>query len=300
MPHTGAMKILCVHAHFDDYEFVASGLFELWKRKLGPELRARVMVCTDGKAGHQFRTREELHRIRMEEQEASARIGGYELEVLRLPNGEVPREACLQVSIPLLASLWKAIRDFEPDYLFCPPIPADPLAGIHVDHIAVAEAVRQVAYMINVPHAFTPEYPADETKSELCKVPVILNTYDGYMAGANAFDLGIDVEDAFPQILKMTFCHQSQLMEWLPWVGRHQMQAPRSIEDWAETLRARLQRENRELGIVSDRVFEVFTVTAWGELPTVEQLAEDFPGLVEKHSNLDLLRQRLKRWSGHR
>lgn len=294
------MKILCVHAHFDDYEFVASGLFEQWKRKLGPELRARVIVCTDGKAGHQFRTREELHLIRLKEQEESARIGGYELEVLRLPNGEVPREACLQVSIPLLASLWKAIRDFEPDYLFCPPIPADPLAGIHVDHIAVAEAVRQVAYMINVPHAFTPEYPADETRSELCKVPVILNTYDGYMAGANAYDLGIDVEEAFPQILKMTFCHQSQLMEWLPWVGRHQMQAPRSIEEWAATLRARLQRENRELGIVSDRVFEVFTVTAWGELPTVEQLVNDFPGLVEKHSNLDLLRQRLKRWSGHR
>ena len=27
--------------------------------------------------------------------------------------------------------------------------------------VAVAEAVRKVAYMINVPHAFTPEYPAD-------------------------------------------------------------------------------------------------------------------------------------------
>lgn len=300
MAHTGPMKILCVHAHFDDYEFVASGLFELWKRKLGNELRARVIVCTDGKAGHQFRTREELHQIRMKEQEESARIGGYELEVLRLPNGEVPREACLQVSIPLLASLWRAIRDFEPDYLFCPPIPADPLAGIHVDHIAVAEAIRKVAYMINVPHAFTPEYPADETKSELCKVPVILNVYDGYMAGANAYDLAVDVEDAFPQILRMTFCHQSQLMEWLPWVGRHQMEAPRDIQDWAQTLRARLQRENRELGIVSDRVFEVFTVTAWGELPTVEQLTRDFPGLVEKRSNLDLLRERLKRWTGHR
>lgn len=300
MAHTGPMKILCVHAHFDDYEFVASGLFELWKRKLGNELRARVIVCTDGKAGHQFRTREALHQIRMKEQEESARIGGYELEVLRLPNGEVPREACLQVSIPLLASLWKAIREFEPDYLFCPPIPADPLAGIHVDHIAVAEAIRKVAYMINVPHAFTPEYPADETKSELCKVPVILNVYDGYMAGANAYDLAVDVEDAFPQILRMTFCHQSQLMEWLPWVGRHQMEAPRDIQDWAQTLRARLQRENRELGIVSDRVFEVFTVTAWGELPTVEQLTRDFPGLVEKRSNLDLLRERLKRWTGHR
>ncbi|MHC1768867.1 MAG: PIG-L deacetylase family protein [Verrucomicrobiia bacterium] len=294
------MKILCVHAHFDDYEFVASGLFELWKRKLGNELRARVIVCTDGKAGHQFRTREELHPIRMKEQEESARIGGYELEVLRLPNGEVPREACLQLSIPLLASLWKAIRDFEPDYLLCPPIPADPLAGIHVDHIAVAEAVRKVAYMINVPHAFTPEYPADETRSGLCKVPVILNVYDGYMAGANAYDLAVDVEDAFPQISKITFCHQSQLLEWLPWVGRHQMEAPRDIDDWAQTLRARLQRENRELGIVSDRVFEVFTVTAWGELPTVEQLTRDLPGLVEKRSNLDLLRERLKRWTGHR
>jgi LmbE family N-acetylglucosaminyl deacetylase len=77
------------------------------------------------------------------------------------------------VSTELLAALWKAIRDFEPDYLFCPPFPSDALAGIHVDHVAVAEAVRKVAYMINVPHAFTPEYPADESKSEPCKVPVI-------------------------------------------------------------------------------------------------------------------------------
>ena len=30
------MKILCVHAHFDDFEFAAAGTFELWRRKLGP------------------------------------------------------------------------------------------------------------------------------------------------------------------------------------------------------------------------------------------------------------------------
>src|SRR5262249_13957704 len=150
----GDMKILCVHAHFDDYEFVASGTFELWKRKLGRDLRARVIVCTDGKAGHQFRSRDETGRVRLQEQEASARLGVYELEVLRLPSGEIPREACLQLNTPLLAALWKAIRDFEPDYLFCPPVPADPLAGIHIDHVTVAEAVRKVAYMINVPHAF--------------------------------------------------------------------------------------------------------------------------------------------------
>lgn len=290
------MRILSVHAHFDDFEFIAGGTFELWRRQLGDKLRARVLVCTDGKAGHHFRTREELHKIRIAEQEASARIGQYELEILRLPDGQVPREACLQVSVPLLAALWKSIREFEPDYLFCPPLPKEGLAGVHVDHVAVADAVRKVAYMINVPHAFTPEYPADETKSELCKVPVIVNVYDAYMTGANAYDLAVDVEEAFETISQMTYCHQSQLMEWLPWVGRHQMSAPRNLEEWSESLRARFRRQNRDLGIASDRVFEVFTITAWGEVPSFEQVIQDFPGIDKTVSNLESLRKRLNHW----
>src|SRR5688572_9512188 len=194
------MKILHIHAHFDDYEFVAAGTFEMWKRKLGASLRARVLVCTDGKAGHQFRTRHQTGEIRLKEQQESARVGGYELEVLKLPNGQVPREACLQPSVEFHAALWKAIRDFEPDYLFCPPVAPDPLAGIHNDHVVVADAVRRVAYMINVPHAFTPEYPADESRPESKKVPVILNVYDSYMFGSSGFDLAVDVEEAFDKV----------------------------------------------------------------------------------------------------
>src|SRR5438874_2323705 len=252
------MKALCVHAHYDDFEFVAAGTFELWRRKLGGAFRGRVLVCTDGKAGHQCRTREETGQMRLREQEASARLGGYEFELLRLPNGEPPREACLQVTPEFLAALWKAIRDFEPDYLFCPPIPTNPLAGIHNDHLTVAEAVRRVAYMINVPHAFTPEYPADETSSHPCKVPVILNVYDAYMFGANAYDLAIDVEEVFDKISEMTFCHQSQIAEWLPWVGRHKMSRPQSSSDWRVTLRQRFERKNLELEIKSARALEVF------------------------------------------
>ncbi|MBU6400026.1 MAG: PIG-L family deacetylase [Verrucomicrobia bacterium] len=292
------MKILCLHAHFDDFEFVAAGTFELWRRKLGRDLRARVIVCTDGRGGHHFRTREETGRMRLLEQEASARIGGYEFEALRLPDGSMPREACLQITPPLLAALWKAIRDFEPDYLFCPPVPSGPLAGIHVDHVAVAQAVRQVAYMINVPHAFTPEYPADETRSTPCKVPVILNVYDGYMFGANSYDLAVDVEAAFASICEMSWCHQSQITEWLPWVGRHNLQPPRSPADWAKTLRQRFDRKNRELGIRSTRAFEVFSVTAWGEIPRWEQLAADLPAMAPEHSNRDQLERRLTAWRG--
>jgi LmbE family N-acetylglucosaminyl deacetylase len=290
------LKALCLHAHFDDYEFVAGGTFELWRRKLGKDFRGRVIVCTDGKAGHHFRTREETMKIRMQEQQKSAAAGRYEFDVLRLPDGQVPREACLQITTEFLAAMWKAIRDFEPDYIFCPPLPIDPLAGIHNDHVTVADAVRRVAYMINVPHAFTPEYPADETKSRPCKVPVILNVYDAYMFGANAFDLAVDVEAAFETIGDITWCHQSQISEWIPWVGRHSMDVPKSRADWSRILRSRFHHQNRDLGLQTDHAVEVFRVTAWGEIPKFEQLERDFPNLIA-HPNMQSLQQRLKLWS---
>ena len=290
------MKILHVHAHFDDFEFVASGLFEVWRRKLGNELKARVMVCTDGKAGHHFRTREETGRVRLAEQLESARIGKFEFEQLLLPDGKPPREACLQITPALMAGLWKSVRAFQPDYLFCPPVPNDPLAGIHVDHVAVAETVRRTAYMFNVPHAFTPEYPADETKSEPHKTPVILNVHDAYMAGENAFDLAIDVEDAFDVMAEEAFAHQSQVTEWIPWVGRHDMVPPKTVEEMKTVLRRRCLKRNREMGIQSNRVFEFFTVTAWGEVPTLENILRDIPNIVPELSQLQNLEIRLKRW----
>jgi len=292
------LKALFVHAHYDDYEFTAGGTFALWQRRLGPRFRGRVLVCTDGEAGHHFRTRAETGRVRLAEQEESARLGGYEFELLRLPGGRAPREACLQVTPELLAALWKAIRDYEPDYLFCPPLAADPLAGLHNDHQTVAEAVRRVAYMINVPHAFTPEYPADETRSAPCRVPVIVNVYDGYQFGANTWDLAVDVEAVFPLLCGMTWCHRSQVTEWLPWVGRHHMAAPQSEEDWARTLRARFDRKNRELGLPGPSAMEVFTVTAWGEVPTRARLEADWAGLLAPCSQLERLGRRLAVWRG--
>ena len=290
------MKALFVHAHYDDYEFVAAGTFELWRRKLGANFQARVLVCTDGQAGHHFRTREETRRVRFQEQEASARLGGYEFQLLTLPGGEVPREACLQVTPPLLAALWKTIREFQPDYLFCPPLPADPLAGIHHDHVTIADAVRRVAYMINVPHAFTPEYPADETASTPCAVPVIINVYDAYMFGANSYDFAVDVEETFPLLCEMTYCHQSQIREWLPWVGRHNMQPPANLAEWSGTLRRRFSRKSVELALPPDRAMEVFQVTAWGEVPDFAQLLRDLPRLVRPHPNLERLQARLAAW----
>ena len=150
--------------------------------------------------------------------------------------------------------------------------------------------------MINVPHAFTPEFPADETRSRPCKVPVILTVYDGYMHGANAFDLAVDVEEAFDKICELTWCHQSQIAEWLPWVGRHKMDMPLSLNEWKGMLRRRFTRRAAELGIRRRSATEVFTVTAWGEVPEWRQLLDALPGVLPGASNLNRLRKRLRTW----
>ncbi|MBX3732508.1 MAG: PIG-L family deacetylase [Verrucomicrobiae bacterium] len=291
------MRVLHVHAHFDDFEFVAAGTFELWRRQLGGAFEGRVVVCTDGRSGHHRRTREETARIRLAEQEASARIGGYSFELLRKPDGRPFEEACRTLTTDLLAALWNVIREFEPDYLLCPPVPSDPLAGIHPDHVTVAEAVRRVAYMINVPHAFLEEYPvADESTSRPVRTPVILNTYDGYMAGANGADLVVDVEEAFDVIAAESWCHQSQINEWLPWVARHQIEPTADLEAWKQKLRARFQRQARELGLPPGRACEVFTLTAWGIVPEPGRLDRDFPNVITDPARAARLAGRLQRW----
>ncbi len=288
------MKVLFIHAHFDDFEFTGGGIFELWRQKLGSTFKGRVIVCTDGRAGHQFRTREETARVRLQEQKESARVGKYDFQQLVLPNGQLPREACLLVDVPLLAALWKAIRDFQPDYIICPPVVTDPLAGIHVDHIAVAEAVRKVAYMINVPHVFSPEYPTDETKSNLCKVPVILNVTDLYQKESNCYDLAIDVEDAFEVICATSWCHQSQIMEWLPWVSSPiSIPAPKDFADWKARWRKQALASNAQAGLKSPRVHELFSVTRWGSVPTIADLQRDLPNLSPTFSRLPQLHERL-------
>jgi hypothetical protein len=63
-------------------------------------------------------------------------------------------------------------------------------------------------------------------------------------------------------------------------------------------LRERLERRNRELAVPPERLVEVFTVTAWGEVPALETLLQDFPSVLPEYSNVGRLRDRLSRWQG--
>ncbi|PCJ58172.1 MAG: hypothetical protein COA79_14225 [Planctomycetota bacterium] len=275
------MKIMSIHAHFDDFEFTGGGLFTLWKNKLGDELETKVVVCTNGEAGHHFMTKKETGVARRQEQLESAKIGGYDVEFLKYPNGEYPREGCLFVNAPLLASLWKSIRDFKPDYIFCPPMPSSTTAGIHIDHVAVADAVRKVAYMINVPHCYLEEYPVeDETQTEYIEVPVIINYTDGYMHEDNLIDFAVDTSSVIDVVAAMSYCHKSQIMEWLPWVGRnHISRVPENLEDWTDVLKERRASLSKGFGLKKEGQYECFTLTAWGAVPNGKKVLNEIPGI---------------------
>ncbi len=289
------MKLLFIHAHFDDFEFTAAGTFELWRQR-DPGVQRRLLVCTDGAAGHHALDRDATARRRFEEQTAAARLAGVEFRLLRDREARPFREARLHVSPDLLPALWREIRAFEPDYLFCPPLPDDPLLGVHVDHLDVAQAIRSVAYMINVPHAFTPEFGGEEGSAVPVRTPVVLHTYDGYMAGGHGHDLAVDIDKVADLAADLAWCHASQLQEWLPWVNRHNLEAPPSREAWRPQFREILRRRQRALRITAPGLFEVFRVSAWGEVPTLEHLQRDFPRLSAEASHLERLGARLAAW----
>jgi hypothetical protein len=94
----------------------------------------------------------------------------------------------------------------------------------------------------------------------------------------------------------MTWCHQSQFCEWLPWVDRHNLRAPTSKADWEQQLRAAHERRNCEMGLTNTASAEFFRVTAWGTVPTADRLVADFPGVIDPVSARERLRERLKRW----
>ncbi|WDE95783.1 PIG-L family deacetylase [Lentisphaera profundi] len=290
------MKILSIHAHFDDFEFVGLGTFELFRQKHGDCCEMKAIICTDGKAGHHLRSREETGAIRLKEQAQSAKLGDFEFELLTLPDGTSPREGALQTDSNLLAALWKTIREFEPDYLFCPPIITDPLLGIHNDHQVVAEAVRKIAYMINVPHCFTPEYPDQELQSKWIKTPVIINYFDEYQKGSITYDFAIDIESVFDLIVACSYCHSSQIKEWLPWVGAHDLKVPADEADWHSTLNDKYFSRSQKLDLIPEKLLEAFTLTSWGNVPTFEQLLEDFPKAIIFNKNEQALKEKLDSW----
>ncbi len=73
------------------------------------------------------------------------------------------------------------------------------------------------------------------------------------------------------------------------------MQAPDSLDAWRAMLRKRYAARALRQGLVPDAAYEVFTVTAWGSVPTLEDLQRDFPPCIMDEEGMAA---QLRRWSG--
>lgn len=249
------IKIMSIMAHQDDFEFNAGGLFALLRKKHGAHFQFKILATTRGASGHHEMSLDETFQRRDREARASAALIGAEYECLTGLDGK-HLSGNIWLDQNTLGGLWNIVRDFEPDFIFCPPVVNNPLAGIHIDHYNTACAVRMIAYQLAVPHA----YPTlnGSIKKTRC-TPVIINVDDVY-ACENGYDYAVDISDVYPIKEKMALCHESQIFEWLPWVSARSTPTP---QEFCANFRARHSVTNKRYGQADDAPREYFRLTSW-------------------------------------
>jgi LmbE family N-acetylglucosaminyl deacetylase len=258
------LKVMSIMAHQDDFEFNAGGLFAKLRKKHGDNVKLKVLATTRGASGHHKMSLEETFRRREQEAKNSAAIIDAEYECLTCLDGShLPGQVFIDRN--LLGGLWNAIRDFEPDYIFCPPVINDPLAGIHIDHYNTAWAVRMVTYQLTVPHAYPTMNGIPKMRTPY---PVIVNVDDTY-ACENGYDLAIDISDVYEDKIKMALCHKSQIFEWLPWNSNSE-KTNITEKDYREKFMKRHSWVNRRYSNDDNVPREYFRLTRWGNVEDKE------------------------------
>ena len=251
------LKVMSIMAHQDDFEFNAGGLFALLKKHYKNDIKIKILTTTRGASGHHEMDIEETFRRREKEAQNSADLIGAGYECLKCLDGShLPGQVFIDRN--LLGGLWNAVRSFEPDYIFCPPVISDPMAGIHIDHYNTAWAVRMIAYQLSVPHA----YPTFDGRVKMrVAYPVIINVYDSY-AGGGEFDFYADISSVYKTKEKMALCHKSQVFEWLPWNSNEDY--PVTKENYREKFMKRHEILNEHHGFKDNIPREFFRITKWG------------------------------------
>ncbi|MFH1477160.1 MAG: PIG-L family deacetylase [Verrucomicrobiota bacterium] len=263
------LKIMSIMAHQDDFEFEAGGLFALLRNRYRADLEIKIVATSRGVFGHHVMEPEQTFRRREKEAMKSAALIGASYECLTCLDGSYVNAQVL-IDRNFLGGLWNNIRAFEPDYIFCPPVISNPRAGIHIDHYNTACAVRMLAYQLGVPNAY-PTTGGPVKKKVLS--PVIINVYDPY-ANENTYHAAVNITKTFDRKTQMVLCHESQVFEWLPWVGGKK--APQK-KNYRDVLLKRHLKMNKHIGFHDAVPREFFMFTEWGRPCGKADLEKLFP-----------------------
>src|SRR5688500_13531205 len=215
------IRIIMIGAHPDDCDQDGGGTAILFA-KMG--YAVKFVSVTNGDAGHQSIGGGMLAQRRIAEAKEAGKRFGVEYEVLDNHDGE------LLPTLNVRLQVIRKIREWNADIVIAPR-PND----YHPDHRYTGVLVQDAAYMVAVP-AVAPGTPA------LKKNPVFLYFADGFQR-PNPFrpDIAVDITNVFAQKIHALDAHESQMYEWLPWIGGYLDQVPKDIaqrEKWLAINRA--------------------------------------------------------------
>ncbi|MDO1448261.1 PIG-L deacetylase family protein [Rhodocytophaga aerolata] len=273
MAQTDASKvrIIMIGAHPDDCDMKGGGTAAILS-SMGHAVK--FVSVTNGDAGHQNDKGASLAKRRFAEAQEAGKRFGVTYDVLNNHDGELL--PTLEVRLQII----KKIREWNADVVIAPR-PND----YHPDHRYTGILVQDAAYMVAVPNV-APETPP------LKKNPIFLYFQDSFER-PNPFrpDVAVDISKVFTQKIHAMDAHESQMYEWLPWIGNHASDVPKNKADrekWlAQTRTVKITPEVRkslEKWYGAEKAAQVqhaesFEICEYGARPTEADIKRLFPML---------------------
>jgi LmbE family N-acetylglucosaminyl deacetylase len=263
-----------IGAHPDDCDQDGGGTAILFA-SLG--YAVKFVSVTNGDAGHQTQGGGALAKRRIAEAHEAGKRFGVTYDVLDNHDGE------LLPTLDIRLQVIRKIREWNADIVIAPR-PND----YHPDHRYTGILVQDAAYMVAVPNVAPDVAP-------LRKNPVFLYFQD-FFQRPNPFrpDIAIDITAVFDQKVHAMDAHESQMYEWLPWIGGYLDRVPGTKNE-----RKKWLSQNRTVRITPDvraalekwygkekaaqvKHAEAFEVCEYGTQPTDADIQRMFPMLSTK------------------
>jgi LmbE family N-acetylglucosaminyl deacetylase len=271
---TNNLRIIMIGAHPDDCD-QDGGATAILFAKMGHAVR--FVSVTNGDAGHQSMGGGMLAKRRMAEAQEAGKRFGVTYKVLDNHDGEL---------LPTLAvrlQVIREIREWNADIVIAPR-PND----YHPDHRYTGVLVQDAAYMVAVPNVAADTPP-------LKKNPVFLYFQD-FFQRPNTFrpDVAIDISAVYEQKIHAMDAHESQMYEWLPWIGGYFEKVPgdkSQREKWLASIRAvtitpevrtSLEKWYGKDYAAQVKHAEAFEICEYGTQPSEAEIKRLFPMLARK------------------
>jgi len=265
------IRIIMIGAHPDDCDEDGGGTAALFAQ-MG--YAVKFVSVTNGDAGHHTLKGKELAKRRFAETQESGKRLGVTYDVLDNHDG------LLMPSIEVRLEIIRKIREWNADVVIAPR-PND----YHPDHRYTGVLVQDAAYMVSVPN-IAPDVPA------LKKNPVFLY-YQDHFQRPNPFrpDIAVDITSVYDKKVSGLDAHESQMYEWLPWIGHYLDQVPKDKNEriqWLAKQRAgtitpeiktALEKWYGKDKAAQVKYAEAFEICEYGTQPNDEQIKNLFPML---------------------